>query len=122
MAANSFTPDVAITVNLARFLGSSARKQANRPTSAQVQPIAACLRVIPPPPFISPPEMKSKKNLFAEESKEIAPCKIVAIKEIAAMLNPTVAAAGRRLKSFWNEELLIRLPQFALTVSPEVFQ
>jgi hypothetical protein len=46
------------------------------------------------------PAVKSKKNLFTDESSEINPCNIVAKNEIAAMLNPTVAVAGRRLKSF----------------------
>jgi hypothetical protein len=44
--------------------------------------------------------VKSKKNLFTDESSAIKPCKIVAKNEIAAILNPTVAVAGRRLKSF----------------------
>jgi hypothetical protein len=65
----------------------------------------ACFNVIPPPP-ISTPETKSKKKRFSEENQEIRPCKVVAKKEIAAMLSPIVATAGRRLKSVWNEDLL----------------
>jgi hypothetical protein len=67
--------------------------------NAQEQPIIACLKVMPPPPR-SPPEIKSKKKRLAEVSKEIAPCIMVAKKEIAAMLSPIVAVVGRRLKSF----------------------
>jgi len=51
--------------------------------------------------------MKSKKKRFAPARTPVKPCKKVVKNEIAAMLNPTVAVAGRRLNSFWKDELLI---------------
>jgi hypothetical protein len=58
---------------------------------------------MPLSPDRSPPAIKSKKNLFSEDSKAILPCKIVAKKDIAAMLKAIVALAGLRLKSLWKE-------------------
>jgi hypothetical protein len=43
------------------------------------------------------PDVKSKKKRRFEASNDINPCMIVAKKEIAAMLKPIVAVAGRRL-------------------------
>jgi hypothetical protein len=62
-----------------------------------------------PPPPRSTPDTKSKKKRFVDERSEITPCKIVAKNEIAAILSPIVADVGRRLKSFWKEDLLISL-------------
>jgi hypothetical protein len=92
-----------MTVNLAKLLGSNARKQAIKPITAQEVPIIACRKVMPLSPDRSPPVIKSKKNLFSEDSNAILPCKIVAKKDIAAMLKAIVAVAGLRLKSFWKE-------------------
>jgi hypothetical protein len=43
------------------------------------------------------PDVKSKKKRRFEASNDISPCMIVAKNEIAAMLKPIVAVAGRRL-------------------------
>lgn len=75
---------------------------------AQEQPTIACLKVMPPPPR-STPETKSKKKRLEDERREMTPCNIVAKNEIAAILSPIVAVVGRRLKSFWKEELLMSL-------------
>jgi hypothetical protein len=60
-----------------------------------VQPVSACLIEIPLSPTVTP-EVKSKKKRRFEASKDIKPCIIVAKNEIAAMLKPIVAVAGRR--------------------------
>jgi hypothetical protein len=57
--------------------------------------MSACLKVS----VLSPRSVairKSKKNRFEPEKRPIKPCKIVAKNEIAAILKPIVAVAGRR--------------------------